>query len=89
MVYHKQKNKAKIKCYNYNKKGHYARERNEPKKVLTLNELTYVSYSNMIVNMKTIEPYRNASISYVTASMALVASSAYLTKSHPLWTVDL
>ena len=42
----------------------------------------------MIVNIKTLEAYRNASISYVTTSIALVASSTFLIESHLLWTVD-
>lgn len=42
----------------------------------------------MIVSIETLKACGNASISYVTASIALFDSYAYLIKFHPLWTVD-
>ena len=39
-----QKNKVKVKCYNYGKKGHFASECNEPKKVQTVEMLSRVFY---------------------------------------------
>jgi Zinc knuckle len=47
----KKHNKVKIKCFNCDKKGHYARECNEPCMVQIIEKFSYFSYVSSFVFM--------------------------------------
>jgi Zinc knuckle len=47
----KKHNKVKIKCFNCGKKGHYARECNEPRKEQIIEKVSYFSYVSSSVFM--------------------------------------